>query len=69
MAAVVRQGKVGFPKRDPATGQLISQHKGTSDVTKHKVRKTANKHTGISIEINVSLANGTHWPFILLILI
>jgi len=34
---VVRQGKIGFPKRDPATGMMANQHLGTSDVTKLKV--------------------------------
>ncbi|XP_067936111.1 uncharacterized protein [Watersipora subatra] len=56
LAAVVREGKVGFPKRDPGTGQLVSQHKGTSDVTKHKMGKSNHRFAGIRGENN-SMAN------------
>ena len=35
MASLVKRGMVGNPKRDPATGLLANQHRGTCDVTKH----------------------------------
>ena len=35
MASLVKRGMVGNPKRDPYTGLLTNQHRGTCDITKH----------------------------------
>ena len=34
LAAVIREGRVGQPRRDPTTGFLTNHHLGTTDVTR-----------------------------------
>ncbi|KAF6034022.1 hypothetical protein EB796_007670 [Bugula neritina] len=60
LASVVRQGKVGFPQRDPTTGHIIAQHKATSDVTKHKMGVSTSghhRHAGVHGENNSNGSN------------
>ncbi|KAK2186996.1 hypothetical protein NP493_181g04044 [Ridgeia piscesae] len=54
MAALMKQGRVGQPKRDPNTGVLVNQHLGTSDVTKQKTN-TRRQRTERSLEYHTEL--------------